>query len=219
MERLQYLIDLYIPYLTTIWILCLVCAVLFIVPLGIYITSCVGSKYSKIRKLLFFNTIYLVIIYLCLALTLEFTWLESFIVSIFILGISLLMYICFYITNMLLILILQLFRPRKKVEKIKTVKQNKISEKQNTVGKIPKTNNEPHSYTITKDVSRFTSNYLKSFMKDGVTINRLQIMQDNKEDYITKLQPLLASKNQTYDIDTRTVAEFYYNYYVKKFSE
>ena len=214
MERLQYLIDLYMPYLTTTWILCLICFTLIAVPLSIYIVSVIDSKYRKIGKFLSFNILYLTIIYFCTALILEFTWLESFIVTIFISGISLIMYVCFYIIQSMFILVLNLFKPKKKSTATMCIRKDKTENKVKSV-----TNTEQHTYTITKDVSRFTSNYLKSFMKNGTTINRFQVMVDNKEDYIMKLEPLLVSKDPTYDIDTRTVAEFYYNYYVKKFSE
>ena len=72
---------------------------------------------------------------------------------------------------------------------------------------------------FTQTVSKFTSNYLKSFMREGKPINRLQIMLDNKEDYITKLMEICVSRDPNNSVDSRKVAEFYYNYYVKIFSE
>ena len=72
---------------------------------------------------------------------------------------------------------------------------------------------------FTQVVSKFTSNYLKSFMREGKPINRLQIMLDNKEDYITKLMEICVSRDPNNNVDSRKVAEFYYNYYVKIFSE
>ena len=72
---------------------------------------------------------------------------------------------------------------------------------------------------FTQTVSKFTSNYLKSFMREGKPINRLQIMLDNKEDYITKLMEICVSRDPNNNVDSRKVAEFYYNYYVKIFSE
>lgn len=217
MDRIQYLVDLYMPYLSTVWILCVLCACIFVLSLGIYIVANVGKiKYSKINILLLCNTIYFISIYLVIWLTnLEFTWLESIVLDVFVLGVSAVLYICFYIVQCVIMGIVKL---------IKRIKNKKVKVKKDTqpvtmqVSQKVQNDTSGTTYTITKEVSRFTSNYLKSFMRPGVPINRLQIMIDNKENYITKLSEHIGANTNT-DTNMKKVAEFYYNYYVKIFSE
>ena len=218
MDRIQYLVDLYIPYLQTIWILCLICSGIFIISLGIYIVSNIKcARFYKISRLLFCNAVYFLVVYWVLWLTLEFTGLESLVISLFILGISSILYCLFYIFHVIARDLINLYK-RKKSNKNKKQDNVIVSKETETYEEIEHTT-KGISYTITKEVSKFTSNYLKSFIREGKPINRLQIMIDNKEDYITKLQLLFSSHDPNHYIDARKVAEFYYNYYVKKFSE
>lgn len=217
MDRIQYLVDLYMPYLSTVWILCLLCACILVPSLGIYIVANVGKiKYSKINGLLLCDTIYVVAVYLVIWLTnLEFTWLESIILSVFVLGVSSVLHVCFYIVQCAIMCIIKL---------VKRIRNKKVKVKKDTqsvtmqVSQKIQNDTSGTTYTITKEVSKFTSNYLKSFMRPGVPINRLQIMIDNKEDYIAKLSEHIGANTNT-ETNMKKVAEFYYNYYVKIFSE
>ena len=114
MERLQYLIDLYSPYLTNPWIVSLLCIGIFAISLFIYILANVNYfEYPKIKRFLLYNTVYFILVYLCLTFTKsQFTWLEGFIISLFILGASLFLYVCFYFIYTFAVKIIRLIKKK-----------------------------------------------------------------------------------------------------------
>lgn len=73
------------------------------------------------------------------------------------------------------------------------------------------------SSIITQCATRFTSNYIKSFITPGIPADRLVILQENREDYLRKLTEYLADNapiNKNRDISA--IAEFYYSYFIKR---
>lgn len=216
------------PYLEKVWIVIMILNVITIVPTVLFVLFYWLSKkftnkpVTKIYIALICTTLLVSIIYFALMYVLnKYGIIIVNIYQLYALTVVAVAatyvdaFILLLVCGILVIIINIIKAFIRRIYYIKSLKQHgaKVSNNSET------SYNENMGNEFTQTVSKFTSNYLKSFMREGKPINRLQIMLDNKEDYIGKLTEICVSNDPNNTVNSRKVAEFYYNYYVKIFSE
>lgn len=216
------------PYLEKVWVLIMVLNVITIVPAVLFVLFYWLSKkftnkpVTKIYIALICTTLLVSIIYFASMWLLNkygiitLNIYQLYVLTVVAVAATYLDAFIWLLVCGILVVIINIIKALiQRVRYVKALKQH-ISKVSNNSATI---HNENIGNEFTQTVSKFTSNYLKSFMREGKPINRLQIMLDNKEDYITKLMEICVSRDPNNNVDSRKVAEFYYNYYVKIFSE
>ena len=183
--------------------------------IAIIVLGISNSNSKKISKTIRLSICYLVlfIVYFTILILnpIKLGWKLSFMLTFCKIGMLCILECLLLIIACIFIIIYKLIKYTGIKKKSESVKITKPTE--------TKTYNESNP-VVTKLISRFTSEYLKSFIRPGITIDRLEILKDNKQNYITKLKQVLTESNQNYsNSELDTISEVYYNYYIKKFSD
>lgn len=137
----------------------------------------------------------------------EIEYLQSIILSIVFTSITTFIYLCIAIIFYIVWIIYSICKEKRIVK--------------NVVHTAPKDEYEnlANSSNVTHCANKFTLDYIKSFAKPGILIDRLEILKSNKDTYIDKLSDYLLENANIQDKKcSDNVAEFYYNYFLKRWS-